>query len=52
MLNLSVETWIRFVVWMVLGFIIYFLYSRQHSKLATGEEEAGLTGTPEVLSER
>ncbi len=51
-LNLSVETWIRFVVWMVLGFLIYFLYSRQHSKLATGEEEEGRRGAPEVLSER
>ncbi len=51
-LNLSVETWIRFVVWMVLGFLIYFFYSRQHSKLATGEEEAGVAGTTEVLSER
>ena len=36
-LNLSVETWIRFVVWMGLGFIIYFTYSRHHSKLATEE---------------
>ncbi|MEO7753398.1 MAG: amino acid permease [Terracoccus sp.] len=36
-LNLSVETWIRFVVWMGLGFIIYFTYSRHHSKLATDE---------------
>ena len=37
-LNLSVETWIRFVIWMVLGFAIYFLYSRTHSRLATGDE--------------
>jgi APA family basic amino acid/polyamine antiporter len=51
-LNLSVETWIRFIVWMVLGFLIYFFYSRQHSRLATGEEEAGIADTPEVLSER
>ena len=34
MLNLSLETWIRFVIWMVLGFIIYFGYSRQRSRLA------------------
>jgi APA family basic amino acid/polyamine antiporter len=34
MLNLPVETWVRFVVWLVIGFGIYFLYSRRHSKLA------------------
>jgi basic amino acid/polyamine antiporter, APA family len=34
MINLSVETWIRFVVWMVLGIVIYFAYSRSHSVLA------------------
>jgi basic amino acid/polyamine antiporter, APA family len=38
MLNLSIETWIRFLVWMALGFVIYFTYSRNHSLLATGEK--------------
>ncbi len=51
-LNLSIETWIRFVVWMALGFIIYFTYSRHHSKLATGEPEAGIEGTPQMIRER
>jgi APA family basic amino acid/polyamine antiporter len=42
MLNLSVETWLRFVVWMVLGVIVYFTYGRGHSlvgqRLAAGRE--------------
>ncbi|MEV3858648.1 amino acid permease [Streptomyces sp. NPDC050095] len=33
MLNLSVETWLRFLAWMVLGLLIYFVYGRSHSKL-------------------
>ena len=48
-LNLSIETWIRFVVWMAVGVIIYFAYSRSHSRLATGEREAGLADVPRVL---
>ena len=48
-LNLSIETWIRFVVWMAVGVIIYFAYSRGHSRLATGEREAGLADVPRVL---
>jgi len=27
-------TWLRFVIWLVLGLIIYFAYSMRHSKLA------------------
>ncbi|WP_227996752.1 amino acid permease [Nocardia australiensis] len=35
MLNLSVETWLRFIVWMVLGLLVYFAYGRRHSVLRT-----------------
>jgi basic amino acid/polyamine antiporter, APA family len=34
MLNLGSLTWWRFLVWMVLGFVVYFLYGYRHSRLA------------------
>jgi basic amino acid/polyamine antiporter, APA family len=33
MLGLGTENWIRLFVWMALGMVIYFGYSRHHSKL-------------------
>jgi basic amino acid/polyamine antiporter, APA family len=34
MLNLPVDTWVRFLIWMAAGFVLYFGYGRQHSLLA------------------
>jgi basic amino acid/polyamine antiporter, APA family len=34
MLSLPLETWIRFVVWLAIGLVIYFLYSRKHAQTA------------------
>jgi APA family basic amino acid/polyamine antiporter len=36
-LNLSIETWFRFIIWMAIGFILYFAYGKRKSRLATGE---------------
>ncbi|WP_067987928.1 amino acid permease [Nocardia caishijiensis] len=33
MVNLSIETWLRFVTWMALGVVVYVAYGRSHSVL-------------------
>ena len=40
MLNLTGDTWVRFVVWMGLGFVVYFAYSYRNSMVGrrAGEE--------------
>lgn len=36
MLSLPVETWVRFIGWLLIGLMIYFLYSVRHSRLRQG----------------
>ncbi|KJY30305.1 MULTISPECIES: amino acid permease [Streptomyces] len=44
---LRVETWIRFVVWFLIGLVIYFGYSYHHSRLARPTGTPGSGGLPE-----
>ncbi len=39
MASLPIETWLRFFVWLSIGLVIYFVYSRRHSTL---DREAGV----------
>ncbi|HEY4787385.1 MAG TPA: amino acid permease [Bacteroidales bacterium] len=36
MASLPLDTWLRLIIWMAVGLLIYFFYSRQNSKLAQG----------------
>ena len=37
MATLPRDTWIRLIVWMVIGLVIYFVYGAHHSVLGAGK---------------
>jgi len=43
MLNLIAETWVRFLVWMAVGLLVYFAYGRSHSRLGRGDYDRHTT---------
>lgn len=43
MLSLPVLTWVRFLVWLDLGMVIYWFYGRTHSQLVNAAESARRT---------
>ena len=46
MLNLSVLTWIRFAIWLAIGFTVYFGYSYRNSLLGRQLRKAKKLGVP------
>jgi hypothetical protein len=43
MLSLPVLTWVRFLVWLDIGMVIYWAYGRRHSQLVNQAETAART---------
>ena len=37
MVELGMANWIRLIVWLLIGLVVYFFYSRKHSKVQQGE---------------
>jgi len=46
MASLTVENWVRFFVWMVIGLAFYFGYGRKHSGLAGPQARAAAVRAP------
>ena len=49
MLNLTVETWLRFLIWLPLGIAIYFAYSHRRSRPGKDAETYDNPATPKVV---
>src|SRR5207253_6442134 len=46
MTKLQAATWWRFGIWLAIGLVIYFAYSRRHSRVRRGDED-GEGGLPD-----
>jgi APA family basic amino acid/polyamine antiporter len=42
MASLPLDTWLRLLVWLLIGFAIYFGYSRKHSRVQAAENASAV----------
>lgn len=40
MSQLGITNWLRFLIWLVIGLVLYFVYGNRHSKLEVGTKDA------------
>lgn len=52
MASLAVETWIRFLVWLAIGLIVYFGYGRKHARLAHPQSTDAVSGDGSAAGSR
>ena len=45
MTNLALETWLRFLAWLVVGFVIYFAYGARRSRVGRQHDPGPRTAT-------
>jgi APA family basic amino acid/polyamine antiporter len=50
MVSLPLVTWIRFVIWLVIGVMLYFGYSMHHSRLWRDEKQAIVQGERDLAT--
>jgi len=48
MYTLGVWNWARLIIWLLIGLVIYFTYSRHHSTVQRGEVERELAGSEKL----
>jgi len=41
MAGLPADTWLRLIIWLIIGMVIYFAYSKKHSHLGNAPAAAG-----------